>query len=288
MNDYVIFTDSGCDLSAEVLREWNVSCVELTFCFGGSKKMLRCSEMTSDRFYKHMRRGENAKTSAANVDDFMQAFEPVLNQGKDILYIGFSSGLSATCGSAQIAAQLLAKRYPQQRICVIDTLAASAGQGLLVYLAMLKRKNGISLSNNEEYIRTIAPKLSHWFTVDDLEYLKRGGRVSPTVALVGGVLGIKPVMHVDDEGHLVKVSTVRGRKASIMKLADKYGELAEEPANGTVFISQADCSDDAQILAEELKQRYGVSVKLIADIGPIIGAHSGPGTIALFFIGKER
>lgn len=205
-----------------------------------------------------------------------------------LLYLGFSSGLSTTYNSARIAAQQLGQKYPERKLLAVDTLAASAGQGLLVYLAAQKKAQGASVTETAAYIEGLIPKLAHWFTVDDLEYLKRGGRVSPTVAFVGGLLGIKPVLHVDDEGHLIKVSTARGRKRSLEALANKYGGLALTPGEGAVFISHGDCLPDAQALAEILKARFGVTVELIADIGPIIGAHSGPGTLALFFVAKQR
>lgn len=187
-----------------------------------------------------------------------------------------------------MAAQQLMEKYPTRKILAVDTLAASAGQGLLLYLAVQKRNEGAAIEEAAGYIDNLALNLSHWFTVDDLEYLKRGGRVSPTVAFVGSLLGIKPVLHVDDAGHLVKVTTARGRKKAIEALADKYSELAVAPADGVVFISHADCIQDAQTLAQMLKDRFGVTVELITDIGPIIGAHAGPGTLALFFVGRKR
>ena len=288
MQNYVIHTDSGCDISPQLLRQWGVSCTDLTLTFQGEDKEYACPEIPITEFYEKMRRGGVAKTAAANIATFVKAFEPYLQQGQDILYLGFSSGLSTTYNSARIAAQQLGQKYPERKLLAVDTLAASAGQGLLLYLAAQKKAQGASVTETAAYIEGLIPKLAHWFTVDDLEYLKRGGRVSPTVAFVGGLLGIKPVLHVDDEGHLIKVSTARGRKRSLEALADKYGELALTPGEGAVFISHGDCLPDAQALAEILKARFGVTVELIADIGPIIGAHSGPGTLALFFLANQR
>ena len=171
---------------------------------------------------------------------------------------------------------------------VVVTLCASAGQGLIVYLAYLEKEKGANIEEVMSFVENIKLNLCHWFTVDDLVYLKRGGRVSPTVALVGTVLGIKPILHVDNEGHLISFSKVRGRKAAIMGLAEKYAELHKENDTRQVFISHADCIDDATTLANILKDNHGIEVEYIADIGPVIGAHSGPGTLAIFFIGYER
>lgn len=288
MQNYVIHTDSGCDICPELLAQWGVSCTDLTLTFEGENKEYACPEISVKDFYDKMRQGGIAKTAAANIDTFEKAFEPYLQQGQDVLYLGFSSGLSTTYNSACIAAQQLMQKYPKSKILTVDTLAASAGQGLLLYLAVQKKNEGVSIEENAGYIENLILNLSHWFTVDDLEYLKRGGRVSPTVAFVGSLLGIKPVLHVDNEGHLIKVATARGRKKAIEALVDKYGELATAPSDGVVFISHADCIQDAQTLAQMLNARFGVTVELITDVGPIIGAHSGPGTLALFFVGQER
>lgn len=288
MQNYVIHTDSGCDICPELLQQWGVSCTDLTLTFEGEDKEYTCPEINGAEFYDKMRNGGVAKTAAANIDTFEKAFEPYLQQGQDILYLGFSSGLSATYNSAHIAAQQLLEKYPERKIITVDTLAASAGQGLLLYLAVKKKNDNATIVETAEYIENLVPNLSHWFTVDDLEYLKRGGRVSPTVAFVGSLLGIKPVLHVDNEGHLIKVSTARGRKKAIEALADMYSALTPTPADGVVFISHADCIQDAQTLAQMLNGRFGVTVELITDIGPIIGAHAGPGTLALFFVAKER
>ncbi len=288
METYAIYTDSSCDISPQLLQRWGVGCTQLSLSFEGEGKAYACSEIPVGEFYEKMRRGSVAKTAAANIGDFEKAFEPYLQQGQDVLYLGFSSGLSTTYHSACIAAEQLMQKYPGRTILALDTLAASAGQGLLLQLAVEKKNSGASLAEAAAYIKEMIPKLSHWFTVDDLEYLKRGGRVSPAVAFVGGLLGIKPVLHVDDEGHLIKVATARGRKKAIEALADKYAELAATPDSGPVFISHADCPEDARSLALLLYTRFGVEVELITDVGPVIGAHAGPGTLALFFVGKQR
>ncbi len=288
MNNYVIHTDSACDIKPELLEKWRVSCTPLTFRFTDSETEYSNDGMQVSEFYQQMREGKIAKTSAINVDTFRNTFEAILKEGKDILYLGFSSGLSTTYHSAELAAEELAAEYPDRRIVTVDTLAASAGFGLLVYLTVEQQKKGASLEEAAAYVKETVPHLCHWFTVDDLVYLKRGGRISPTVAFFGNVLGIKPVLHVDDEGHLVNVTKVRSRKTSIATLADKYGELARQEGKNPVYISHSDCQKDAEELRDILKSRYKVKVELITDVGPVIGAHSGPGTLALFFVGTER
>ena len=287
MASYVIFTDSGCDISPDKLKLWSVGYAELSFRFDGEDKVYSNSEITANEFYARMREGAVAKTSAINPDAFAAEFESVLKEGKDLLYLGFSGGLSTTSNSARIAARTLAEKYPERKIIIIDTLCASAGQGMLVYLAAQKRDGGASIEENEKYIRDLLPHVCHWFTVDDLVYLKRGRRISPAAAFFGNMLGIKPVLHVDDEGHLVAVSKVRGRKTAIEALAAKYTELAES-LDGPVFVSHADCQRDVDTLNEIITARRGRGIDIIENVGTVIGAHSGPGTLALFFIGKNR
>ena len=281
-------TDSACDIKPAVLAEWGVPYKSLTFRFDGSDTEYTDQDVPATEFYAKMRDGSVAKTAAVNSETFLTMFEEAMVDGKDVLYLGFSSGLSTTFNSARIASLELKERYPDRTIRVIDTLAASAGFGLLVYLAVEKKKAGATLDEVADYIEEIKWKLCLWFTVDDLVYLKRGGRISPTAAFVGNVLGIKPVLHMDNEGHLINMFKVRGRRTAVTSLADQYGKLAEDLSGGTVFISQADCMADAEELAKILKDRYGATVQIITDVGPVIGAHSGPGTLALFFIGKER
>lgn len=288
MNEYIICTDSGCDIAPDVLKDWGVKALSLSFRFEDGDKEYLNGDMPEKEFYDHMREGKVVKTAAINVETFKAFFEEVLKQGKDILYLGFSSGLSTTYNSARLAAEELAESYPEQKIITIDTLAASAGQGLMVYLAVEEQKKGKTMEEVADYVREITPQLCHWFTVDDLHYLKRGGRISPTVAFAGTLLGIKPVLHVDDEGHLVNVSKVRGRKSALKAIVEKYGELALDPKNGTVFVSHGDCMDDVKLFEGMLKEAYGINVKLITYVGPVIGAHSGPGTFAFFFLGKNR
>ena len=288
MNPYVIYTDSGCDLPETFLAELGVKAQSLSFRFDGSEKEYFSNDMPPHDFYDQMRQGQVAKTAAVNVDTFKKAFEKDVSEGKDLLYLGFSSGLSTTYNSGRLACEELSEVYPDRKILFVDTLCASAGQGLLVYLAVEKQREGATIEEVAAYIESIKLNLCHWFTVDDLVYLKRGGRVSPAVALLGGMLNIKPVMHVDNDGHLIKVGTARGRKNSLKALADYYESLALDREGSVIFISHGDCEEDARELEGMLKAKGAPDVRLITYVGPVIGAHSGPGTMALFFLGKER
>ena len=288
MNNYVIYTDSACDIAPEILEEWGVRVIPLTFMFQDEDKQYSNYDLSAKDFYGKMREGKVAKTSAINIATFKEEFGKILADGCDLLYLAFSSGLSTTYNSAHLAVEELKEEYPDRKIITVDTLSASAGMGLLVYLTVQKKNEGASIEQAAQFAYNNRLNLCHWFTVDDLVYLKRGGRVSPTVAFVGGLLGIKPIMHMDNDGKLINMFKARGRKAAIQAIADKYGELSITPNKGTVFISHGDCIDDAKALADIVKKTYGVEVKIFADIGPVIGAHSGPGTLALFFLGKER
>ena len=288
MSEYIIFTDSCCDIKPELLQQWGVPYANMTFSFDGEDKEYIGTDISNHDFYDRMRQGAHARTAAINADTFARAFTPILEEGKDILYVAFSSGLSTTVNSAHMAADDLKESYPDRKIVIVDTLAASAGGGLMVYMAIAKKNQGATIEENAAYMESLVPQHCIWFTVDDLEYLKRGGRVSPLVAFAGGVLGITPILQMDGEGHLVKVSTARGRKKAIEALAEKYAELSYEEKNTPIFISHAEAENDAKQLADILKQRHGAEVTLITEIGPVIGSHAGPGTIALFFIGKHR
>ena len=288
MNEYVIFTDSGSDIPKALLAEWGVKSADLLVTFVGESKVYPDSELAPIDLYNRMRNGEMAKTSAINVEAFTALFEEEAAKGKDILYLGFSSGLSTTFHCSELAIKALAEKYPEQRFVAIDSLAASAGLGLLIYAMAEMKKAGASLDEVAAFAEEKKGNMCHWFSVDSLEYLKRGGRVSPTVAFVGNLLGIKPVLHVDDEGHLVNVTKARGRKLALKTLADKFGELAEDKENGLIFVSHADCMKDVEALNEMLKADYGRTIDRIVDIGAVIGSHAGPGTIALFFFGNQR
>ena len=287
MNNYVILSDTGCDIEFETLREWGVGFRGLTFHFEDGIEHPEGGMSKSD-FYARMRAGEVSKTSAVNSQSFKELFEEAIRDGNDVLYIGFSSGISATSNSAEMAAKELREIYTDRKIITIDTLAASAGEGLILYHAVEKKKSGAGIEENAEYIRGLIPKVAHWFTVEDLVYLKRGGRVSAAAAFASGVLGIKPVLHVDDEGHLINMMKVRGRAQSLKTIAKKYFETAVDPKEGMYFISHGDCLDDAKELERLIMEEGGPACSLITEIGMIIGSHAGPGTIALFFIASGR
>ncbi len=285
-DNYVLITDSACDILPEKLAEWKVEMIPLAYLFTDTGKEQLDHEEPIREFYKSMRDGRVAKTSSVNESRFVDAFTPILEAGKDLIYLAFSSGLSVTCENGKKVAATLQEKYPDRKIVVIDSLAASAGQGLFVYLAVQNRDSGMSLEDNARALEAYVLHVCHWFTVDDLVYLKRGGRISRTTALLGTALNVKPVLHVDNEGHLIKMTQVRGRKKSIRKMAERLGEtiLPDSP----IFISHGDCAEDAEMLKEILEKEYGKEVTLINWIGSVIGAHSGPGTLALFFLGTER
>lgn len=284
---YKIITDSCCDLSVAKLKELDVATVSLNLMFRGQERPDAVTEEIKE-VYDAMRAGENATTSAANPEAWAAVMEPVLAAGEDALVIAFSSGLSTTYQSAMIAAEELREKYPQRKINVVDSLCASLGQGLLVWYACDQRDAGMDLDQVTEWVEDNKLNLCQWFTVDDLNFLKRGGRVSAATALVGTMLKIKPVLHVDSEGHLINVSKVRGRKASIDALADKMAQLGLEGKNDRITICHGDCLEDAEYLAQRLKENLGVKEVYIGYTGAVIGSHSGPGTLALFFLGKER
>ena len=287
MSTYKIITDSGSDLPADMLASLDLTLVPLTLNFRGQTLD---DSVTDDikTMYAALRAGEPATTSAVNPDRWEKAMEPVLQAGQDILVLGFSSGLSTTYQSAVIAAGELKERYPERKINVVDTRSASLGQGLLVWYACRKRDEGMDLDALTAWAEDARFHLCHWFTVDDLMYLKRGGRISATTAIVGTMLKIKPVLHMDDEGHLINMFKVRGRKASIEALVDKAAELGGDYDNSTMFICHGDCIEDAKYLEHLVKERLGVKNVFIGYTVAVIGSHSGPGTLALFFLGKQR
>ncbi len=290
MRDYVIMTDSSCDLTAEMADELGLSVVPLALTLNGKQYLnyLDGREMDPKTLYARLREGQAATTSAANISQFTTAMEPILQQGKDILYLGFSSGLSVTYNASCVAAEEMQKRYPEAEVLTVDTLCASLGQGLLVYLAAQEKAKGKSIREVRDFAEDTKLHLCHWFTVDDLSFLKRGGRISAATAFVGTVLSIKPVMHMDYEGHLINIEKVRGRRNSIKGLLRRMQELATNPAEQTVFISHGDCEEEALYLKDLVMSELGVKKVFINYVGPVIGAHSGPGTLALFFLGTTR
>ena len=290
MGEYVILTDSSADLTAELVAELGVEVIPLSFTMEDKTYFNYPDNRDIDPadFYARLRGGAMATTAAVNVADYTEAMEPILKEGKDVLVLAFSSGLSATCHSAQIAAGELMEQYPDRKVYVVDTLCASLGQGLLVWYAANLKKQGKTMEEVRDWTEEHKLNLCHWFTVDDLHFLKRGGRISSATAVLGTMLSIKPVMHVDNEGHLIKVGTARGRNASLKALVDHMEQTVLDLKGQSIFISHGDCLADAQKVADDIRTRFGVEDIVINYVGPVIGAHSGPGTVALFFMGSER
>ncbi len=287
MNSYVILTDGCADLPRDLADKMDIGIIPVTVTINDGEPQNNETLDVVD-FYRQLREKAQAKTAATGMAEFCAFAEPYLKEGKDVLYLAFSSGLSSTYNSARLGAQELKETYPDRKVEVIDTKCASLGQGLLVYLTAKEKEKGASLEEATKFADENAPRLCHWFTVDDLFFLKRGGRVSGATALIGTMLAIKPVLHVDDEGHLVNVEKAKGRKKSIQALLDHMKATAINPQDQTVFISHGDCAEDANALAEQIKAELGVKEVLVSYIGPVVGAHSGPGTVALFFLGTER
>ena len=288
MANYVILTDSSCDFTPELVQQTGVKVLALSFLLDGKsyKNTPDGSDIPFDVFYSMLRNKKDVKTSAVNQEAFRVFMKTELDAGNDIIYIGFSSGLSATYSAGAIVTKELAEEYPDRKVYSVDSLCASLGQGLLVYLAAMKKKAGATIEEVRDWCENIKLKMCHQFTVDDLMFLKRGGRVSAVTAVAGTMLNIKPVLHVDNEGHLINIAKARGRKAAIHALFDKM-KATYTGEDRTVFISHGDCLDDAKYLAALIKSEYGIE-SVIGYVGPVIGAHSGPGTLALFYIGSER
>lgn len=290
MSEYVLITDSSADLSQEMVQELGVTVLPLSFTIQGKtyRNYPDNREMDLPLFYDMLRAGELATTSAVNVAEYTQAVEPILQEGKDVLILAFSSGLSSTYQASVLAVGELREKYPDRKIYTVDTLCASLGQGLLVYLAAQEQRKGKSIEEVRDWAEETKLNLCHQFTVDDLHFLKRGGRISATTAVVGSMLQIKPVLHVDNEGHLINIGKARGRQASLKALVDKMEKTVTEEGRKTVFISHGDCRKDAVTVADMVRERFGTQDIRINFVGPVIGAHSGPGTLALFYLGTER
>ncbi|MBO5106564.1 MAG: DegV family protein [Clostridia bacterium] len=287
---YTIVTDSSCNLSSKQIDDYGLEIISLKY-FAGDKAFesyIKGSDPDFKAFYDMARKKEPLSTTLASPELCEQVFERVLSSGSDLIYIGFSSGLSGTYQVAHTMLEDLKEKYPERKIYDVDSLAASLGQGLLVHYAVNKKNEGATIEELYDWLMENRLKLCHWFTVDDLFYLKRGGRVSGTAAVMGTVLSIKPVMHVDDNGKLIPKAKVIGRKRAIEAMVEKMKETAINPAEQTVFISHGDCVEDAELLADLVKKELNVKEVFIHYIEPVIGCHSGPGTLALFFMGTRR
>ena len=311
MSNYIILSDSGTDFSKKKAKEVDVEIIDLYVTVEGEQPVAD-SQMDTKELYSMLRAKKKVSTAAINLDDFSKKMRKYLEEGNDVLYLGFSSGLSSTYSAGKFAAEELAEEFPERKIYTVDTLCASLGQGLLVYLAGKKRLEGATIEEVRDFVQNSRLNLCHWFTVDDLFFLKRGGRVSAATAIVGTALGIKPIMHVDNEGKLIKVGVARGRKNSINELFNNLKETmislkndlhegASELSEGiknvlalkkedqeTVFISHGDCIEDAEYLADKIKKELNIKDVFIDFVGSVIGTHSGPGTLALFYLGTQR
>lgn len=287
---FEIITDTCANLPESIIEENNVHVLSFSFFVDGKEYFSYEEGKETDlaEFYRLMRDKKEITTSLVNVERMINCFEPMLQQGKDILYLCFSSGLSGTYQAATIAAEEMREKYPARKVYVLDTLAAALGQGLLVHFAIEQRKAGKSIEEVYQWQLDNRLRLCHWFTVDDLFFLKRGGRISAATAVVGTALNIKPVLHVDNEGHLINMEKARGRKKSLDMLVKHFEETAIEPGKTPVYISHGDCTEDAEYVAAKLKEKCGVSQVLIRVLDPVIGAHAGPGTVAVFFLGEHR
>ncbi|WRS27286.1 DegV family protein [Oscillospiraceae bacterium MB08-C2-2] len=287
-NTFKLVTDSSCDLPLDYLAENDIGSVELLYTIGGKEYAAYDAAMPIGTLYQRMRDGEMPQTAQVNVESMRSFFENILTQGLDVLYLGFSSGLSGTCQSGQIAAKELAAEYPQRKIIVVDTLCASLGQGLLVHLANQKKQQGMSIEEVAQWAEDTKLHLVHVFTVDDLMHLHRGGRVSKASAIMGSMLGIKPILHVDNAGRLIPIHKVRGRRQSLNYLVEYAAANMGQWHNEVFFISHGDCLEEAQYVAKVMEEKTGIKPGIIDYVGSVIGTHSGPGTMALFILGNQR
>ena len=291
--DFEIVTDSCCNLLEDMIDDFGIHVLPLTFMVDGEDEVyqsyLKGERTDLKQFYTMMREGKVFKTSLPNLAESEALFRELLGSGRDVLYIAFSSGLSGTYQALSLMAAQLQEEFPERRIHVVDSLAASGGQGLLVWYAVQHARAGESIDQVRDWLEENKLHLAHWFTVDDLMFLFRGGRVSKTAAWAGTLLNIKPVLHVDDEGHLIPMEKVRGRKKSLNALIDHMEKSANKPiSDQMVFITHGDCIEDAEYVAAKTKERFGVKEVVINYVDPVIGAHSGPGTMALFFLADKR
>lgn len=287
---YEIITDSSSNLTDEIISQYGIKIISFTYRIGNDEYKSyadgKCSDVKS--FYERMRADQPAGTAQLARQDVIESFESILEEGKDLLYISFSSGLTGSMNVVKLIADELEEKYKDRKIYVVDSLAASMGEGLIVYHAALLKQEGKSIDEVKDWVEDNKLKLCHWFTVDDLKYLKRGGRVSPTTAFVGTLMGIKPILHVDDEGHLIPVGKIRGRLHSVEELFNRTKETIVNPKDQVIFIGHGDCIDDAKYLEERCRKELHVKDVVINYIDAVIGAHSGPGTLAIFYLGTKR
>ena len=290
MSDYKITTDSTTDITPELVDELELHVIPMIFTVDGKdyRNTPDNKDLDPHEFYEMLRNGKQSLTTQINGETFKDEVRPFLDNGLDVLHLCFSSGLSSTYNSIRLAAEDLLEEYPDRKIIIVDTLAASMGEGLIVYHAGVLRKQGKSIDEVAAWVEENKLKLAHWFTVDDLNFLKRGGRLSGAAAFFGTVLNIKPVLHIDDEGHLIPIDKIRGRRKSLECLVDHMAKTAVNPSEQVIFISHGDALEDAQYVEKLVRERFGVKTVFMNHIGPVIGSHSGPGTVALFFLAEKR
>lgn len=289
--DFELVTDSCCNLTEDVIDDLGLHVLPLTFMIDGEQYQSYLKGQVTDlgQFYTMMREGKVITTSLPNLGNVEATARRLLTEGRDILYLGFSSALSGTYEAVSLLGKQLQAEFPERKIYTVDTLAASGGEGLLVWLAAKKAQEGASIEEVRDWVEENKLRIAHWFTVDDLMFLFRGGRVSKTSAWAGTLLNIKPVLHVDNEGRLIPMEKVRSRKKSLTALLDHMEKTATAPVDQQlVLLNHGDCLEEAEALAEQIKERFGVKEVVINYIDPVIGAHSGPGTMALFFLASER
>ncbi len=287
---YKIYTDSSSNLTNDIIKLYDIGIVELSYINNGEikKSFNKDSIEPIKEFYEYLRAKDNLTTACANIEDFIVSFEKDLKDGYDILYIGMSSALSSTYSMGVKALEILTKKYPKRKGYAVDSLLASLGEGLLVYYACLQKEEGKSIEDVYAFVNNTKMSINSLFTVKTLRYLKAGGRISKFTYVFGTVADIKPIMHVDEKGKLVSINKVMGRKRSLVALADKLCKDIITPEEQTIFISHGDCIDDAKFLAELISKRVRVKGFVYNYIDPVIGVHSGPDTLAVFFIGKSR
>lgn len=290
MSEYVILTDSASDLPDKLVKELEVSVLPIVYNLEGKeyKNLSDHSEYPIKQFYQTIAGGAQVSTSALNQSDIREFIEPYVKDGKDVIYLAFSSGLSSIYQNACIVVRELGVEYPDRKIAVIDSRCASLGFGLYVYLCAQKKKSGMGYDDMLTYAEELKQQICHEFTVDDLGQLKRGGRISPATAFFGSMLQIKPVLYVSPEGKLIPYAKVRGRNASVKMLADKIIAEANRESETPVFIGHGDCADDAEALKDMIKKALPDKKFIIDNIGPVIGAHSGYKTLAVFCVAKDR
>lgn len=289
MKDFIITTDSTCDLPKEYVKDHNIRLLPLYYSFDG-KVYGDKEDLEPKEFYDVMRGGKMPTTMAVNPDKAREVFTGLVNEGYDILHIAFSSALSGSCSVAETVARDICEEVPGAKITVIDSLCASMGEGLLVHKAIMMKEAGKSMDEIARWLESNKLNLCHIFTVDDLHHLRRGGRISRTTAIIGTLINVKPVLHVNDEGKLVPLNNVRGRKKALVSLVDQMEKRLPgfEDKNDVIFISHGDCREDADYLASMIRERFGMENFMINYVCPTIGSHSGPGTVALFFMGNSR